>query len=575
MGVQTYSVRRGSSVKLRPLGTIILGVSMMWWMKSCTALSLAFAVSVSAVHAAPAYKTETVVQGSPMHGVHGLAFGPDGALYAASLTGHSIYRVDIKSGEVTTFVGTPRGTADDLAFGPDGTMAWTAGGFAAIFARTPQGRIVTLAGEMPGVNSVNFTKDGRVFFTRIFGGDGLYEADPNGEKPPRVVAEKIGGLNGFEIKDGFIYGPLFFKGKIVKIDIETGAMTDFATGFMQPAAVNLDSKGRVVALDYVTGELVRFSPDGKTRQILATLPPPADNLAIAPDDFIYVSSSAYNGITEVNPETGATRRITWGNIAAPGTAAVIEKDGRDHIVLADSWGPRVFDPATGAVAPIPRGPGVAGATGLAVAGDHYILSNFWPFGTVQIIERATGKLVSSLPGFAAPYEIEPVDDGFVVADFGGDRLIHVANDDAHTRKQAAWGLEGPVGLANAGNGVFYVSEYGKKDKKGTYSNGDLSRVDTKTNERTIIARGLKRPEGLALGPDGRLIVAEVGAKRVVAIDPKGKKPLDVLAENLNVGLDVGNHVPAPFLPTGLTVTKDGAIYVSGDVENVLYRIIRK
>ncbi|MBL8629641.1 MAG: hypothetical protein JNM81_08440 [Rhodospirillaceae bacterium] len=534
-------------------------------------------IAVSAPAIATEYKTEVVVPASPMHGVHGLAFGPDGALYAASLTGHSIYRVDLKSDEVTTYVGAPKGTADDLAFGPDGTLTWTAGSFASIFARTPEGRIVTLAKDMPGVNSINYTKDGRLFVTRIFGGDGLYEIDLNNpENPPRAVAEKIGGLNGFEIAaDNSLYGPLFFKGKIVKVNIETGAMTDVATGFMQPSAVNLDSKGRVIALDYVTGELMRLSPDGKSRQLLATVPPPADNLAIAPNDFIYVSSSSFNGITEVNPETGATRRITWGNISAPGTATVIEQDGREQIILADSWGPRIVDPVSGSVTPIPRGPGVAGATSLAVAGDHYILSNFWPFGTVQIIERATGKLVANLPGFAAPYEIEPVADGFIVADFGSDRLMHVANDEPHTRKQAAWGLEGPVGLAAAGDGVFYVTEYGKKDKKGQYVNGDLSRVDTKTNERTIIARRLKRPEGVALAADGRLIVAEVGAKRVIAIDPSGKKPQETLAEGLNIGLDVGPQVPAPFLPTGLTITKNGAIYVTGDIGNELYRITKK
>jgi glucose/arabinose dehydrogenase len=38
-------------------------------------------------------------------------------------------------------------------------------------------------------------------------------------------------------------------------------------------------------------------------------------------------------------------------------------------------------------------------------------------------------------------------------------------------------------------------------------------------------------------------------------------------------LAVDEHVPAPFLATGVAVTPDGAIYVTGDVENVLYRII--
>jgi sugar lactone lactonase YvrE len=106
-------------------------------------------------------------------------------------------------------------------------------------------------------------------------------------------------------------------------------------------------------------------------------------------------------------------------------------------------------------------------------------------------------------------------------------------------------------------------------------NGDVSRIDLATNTRTIVARKLKRPEGIALAADGRLIVAEVGTKRVVAIDPSGKAKMEVLADGLSIGLNVGNKVPAPFLPTGVTVTKDGAIYVTGDIYNTLYRIAKR
>jgi sugar lactone lactonase YvrE len=527
--------------------------------------------------AADKYRTDIVVPASPMHGVHGMAFGPDGGLYVCSLTGHSIYRVDVRSGAVTIHVDSPRGTCDDLAFAPDGTLSWTAGSYESVFARTTQGRIVTLAEGLPGLNSINYSKDGRLFVTQIFRADALLEVSPIADgTPPKLIAEKLGGLNGFEVAaDGTLIGPLFLRGKVVKINIATGAVTDFAAGFMQPAAVNLDSKGRVIAVDYVTGEVVRFSPDGRTRQILATVPPPADNLAIASNDMIYVSSTANNGITEINPETGATRRITWGNISAVGNVKVVTQNGREQLLLADSWGPRYFDVQSQTMTPMPRGPGVLGASSLAVMGENIILSNIWPFGTVQVVGRESGKLVANLPGFGAPYDVRPIEDGFIVADFAADRLIKVANDENWTRSQAAFGLEGPVGLADAGKGVFYVTEYGKKDRRGDYQNGDVSRVDTATNTRTIIARKLKKPEGIALAPDGRLIVAEVGAQRVVAVDPTGKKKLEVLASDLDIGLDVGTRVAAPFLPTGVAVTSDGAIYVTGDVDNVLYRITKK
>ncbi|MDX2144961.1 MAG: hypothetical protein SFV19_16520 [Rhodospirillaceae bacterium] len=522
------------------------------------------------------YTTEIVVPGSPMHGVHGLAFGPDGALYACSLTGHSIYRIDLKSNAVTTHVGPPRGTCDDLAFAPDGTLAWTAGSFEAVFARTPRGKIVTLAEGLSGLNSINYAKDGRLFATRIFRADELLEIDPTGATPPRRIAEKLGGLNGFEVAaDGQLVGPLFLKGKLVKVNLATGAVTDFATGFMQPAAVNLDSQGRVVAIDYVTGEVMRFSPDGATRQLLATVPPPADNLAIGPNDFIYVSSTANNGITEIDPDTGATRRLTWGHLSAPGAVSVVTEAGQERLLLADSWGPRIVDVATGAVNPIPRGPGVLGGMVTRVVGDTTVNSNVWPFGTVQIVERASGKLVANLPGFGAPYDMSPVADGFIVADFSADRLIHVAGDKDRTRRPAAWNLEGPVGLADAGNGIFYVTEYGKKNKRGGYENGDVSRVDIKANTRTVLARKLKRPEGIALAPDGRLIVAEVGAKRVIALNTDGKGRPEVLADKLPLGLDVGDQVPAPFMFTGVAVAVDGAIYVTSDIDNALVRIRKK
>ena len=49
----------------------------------------------------------------------------------------------------------------------------------------------------------------------------LIKVDVEGTKPPRKIMEKMGGLNGFEFgPDDRIYGPLWFKGQIVKVDVE-------------------------------------------------------------------------------------------------------------------------------------------------------------------------------------------------------------------------------------------------------------------------------------------------------------------------------------------------------------------
>ncbi len=47
------------------------------------------------------YKVEQVIPPSVLHGVQGLAFGPDGTLYAGSLLGRSISKVDTASGALS------------------------------------------------------------------------------------------------------------------------------------------------------------------------------------------------------------------------------------------------------------------------------------------------------------------------------------------------------------------------------------------------------------------------------------------------------------------------------------------
>jgi len=140
-------------------------------------------------YVAPDYQLDVLVPGSAMHGVHGLAFDQDDVLYGASLVGYSVYRIDTQTGEVSTVVGPPRGNADDVAVGPDGTIAWTAGAFSAVHALTPDGEIKVLASKLPAVNSIDYSPDGRLFVTQIFGGDALWEIDPNGVDEPRLVAK--------------------------------------------------------------------------------------------------------------------------------------------------------------------------------------------------------------------------------------------------------------------------------------------------------------------------------------------------------------------------------------------------
>src|SRR5512141_379289 len=98
-------------------------------------LALAVAGGAWAQQTAPAaseapppkeYEQQFLVPGSWFHGVHGLAFNKDDQLFAGSVIGQTLYRVQVDSGEVDRVIDPPTGMADDIAFADDGTMAWTA-----------------------------------------------------------------------------------------------------------------------------------------------------------------------------------------------------------------------------------------------------------------------------------------------------------------------------------------------------------------------------------------------------------------------------------------------------------------
>ena len=166
-----------------------------------------------------------------------------------------------------------------------------------------------LAKDLPGLNSLDFDRrNGKLYASQVFLGDALWEIDVAGQKPPRLIKKDMGGFNGFEVgPDGMLYGPLWFKGQVVKIDPANGDMTVIADGFKIPAAANLDGKGNLWVVDTRSGELVRVELATGRKTVAKQLKPSLDNLAIAPDGTIYVSNMADNSIEAFDPATGELR----------------------------------------------------------------------------------------------------------------------------------------------------------------------------------------------------------------------------------------------------------------------------
>ncbi len=59
----------------------------------------------NSIVAEPGFLVEQIVAGSGFHTANGVAFGPDGRLYVASVAGESIFALDLTTGAIETIVG--------------------------------------------------------------------------------------------------------------------------------------------------------------------------------------------------------------------------------------------------------------------------------------------------------------------------------------------------------------------------------------------------------------------------------------------------------------------------------------
>ena len=532
------------------LGLLVISLGLA----ACTAMP----PSRPAAWAAP----EVLVAPSAFHGVHGLAVDAKGRLLAGTVVGSSMWEVDRTTGATKVFIAAPEGEADDIAIGPKGEMAWTSYLQGIVrYRENDAAPIRILAKDLPGINSLAFDqKNSKLYASQVFLGDAMHEIDVTGIKPPRLIAKDIGGFNGFEVgPDGMIYGPIWFKGQVAKMNPADGAITVINSEFKIPAAANLDGKGNLWVVDTNTGELSKVELTTGKKTVMMQLKPAIDNLAIAPDGMIYVSNMADNSVQSYNPASGELRLLTGGQLSVPGG---IKLDG-DTLWVADLFAFREVNIKSGVVKDVFRmqSSDMEYPFAVGLSAKQFALSS-WFTGSVQIIDRATRKTVTTIHGLKAPMDTLFLDDGSLVfAEIATGEVTRASGADFKERKVIAKGLAGPVQIMVGKDGALYVTE----------AAGNLTRINLADGSKTVVADKLALPEGVAQTPWGTFIVAETAARRLVEIDPANGSRRTV-ADNLPIGLEAGPGLPPPYVPTGVAVGADGVIYMSADRNNAIYKI---
>jgi outer membrane protein assembly factor BamB len=255
------------------------------------------------------------------------------------------------------------------------------------------------------------------------------------------------------------------------------------------------------------------------------------------------------------------------HLAAPGGVSVVRGPDADRVYVADVFTIREINSATGTiknVLPLSSGDFYpTTVTTTKIEDREIVVAASWISGRVQFIDAASGQVLRDEGNFSQPYDVVALSNGTVIVAETA-RLVAIATDG--TRQVFAEGFQKPMGLALAADNTLYFTDR---------SAGTLTTINTDTLARQIVADRLAAPEGVAILPDGLVAVVETGTRRIITIDSNGKRA------NLATNLAIGNEAATAFTPklgqpadarlfNGLAVGSDGNVYLTSDIQTVLY-----
>ncbi|OON82821.1 hypothetical protein [Streptomyces tsukubensis] len=514
---------------------------------------------------------------TPLWGSNGVAFGPDGRLYAAQYLAGQISAVDPATGEVEVVVPMdgPVQSPDDLAFGPDGSMYIADLIPGRVWRRDPRGAYTLVSDQVKVPNGITCVGD-RLFVNEMKTNGRLMELFPGGGDPV-VLTEGLALGNAMQVgPDGCLYYPHMLTGEVWRIPVDGGEPELVAAGVHEPVSVRFDQGGVLLVLSRgVAGIVTRVDLHGTgSRSIVTSGVAGLDNAAFDSENRMFVSSFASGGVTEMYPD-GRTREIVRGGFDGP-FGVTIDLGGT--VYAADHY--RLASPADSPVVTADASRGGERDGGVStqemltfshgVAADNGLLHITSQYGTVQTYDPRDRSTRVRAEGLDRPTGIAVESDGtLIVAEAGAGRVLAI--DGADTLRVLAEGLEHPVDVTIDAEGRCYVSD----DRLGA-----VLRIED--GGAVPVAEGLGSPQGMTVLGE-TLFTVETEHRRLLAVSPATGETR-VEAEDLAVGLPPGitrrsepalfaHGMPgAPRMFAGLTATPDGSLLLSANGEGTVVRL---
>lgn len=328
--------------------------------------------------------------------------------------------------------------------------------------------------------------------------------------------------------------PQVAAGEIWRYDLSDGTARCMFTGLAAPVAVKFDSHGRLVTPESAGGVVTRIDLNSGARETVARVHRGIDNIALSPDDRLFVSHFVDGRVSEGSDRVLSPAGLLGpyglavladGRIAAADglSLAVVGRDGaieRTHVLLADL-------PTLAAVAGVLDGDPVVGAGG-------------------DLFRCRAGEPAAPLAGGFGDVTglCDSGDGGLLVADRAAGKVVRV--DATGVTGDVAIGLAQPFAASCAPDGVVWVAcadaVVGVRDGAVVRTFPDLGGA-----------------RGLAAGADGSLVVAHTPTDRVVRVDLASGA-----SETVVTDAAIGSPVTGTELPHGASpVVADGDGYLIG------------
>jgi sugar lactone lactonase YvrE len=480
----------------------------------------------AAAQVAAGWSFEPLVGPARLWGANGIVYDPRGELLVTQVFGSQVTAIDVGSGEHRVFSALGAGIAapDDGVFGFDGTFFATEPMNATVSARNPDGTYRTLRDDLPGVNGITMDAERRRLFADEFRPGGrLWELDPAGERSPTLLADDLFTPNALAVgPDRGVWFPQVMAGEIWRYDLDDRTVRAVFTGLAAPVAVKFDSAGRLVTPESALGQVTRIDLGSGARETIARVPRGIDNIALSPDDRLFISHFVDGRVSEAFAD-GTERILSSSGLVGPYGLALLG-DGR--VLVADGLSVAVLD-ADGSltrthtlIADLPT----LAVDAAVLDGDPIVLGQ-----RGQVFRCRSGETGVPIAGrLRDPTGLSDSGDGaMLVVERGAGRVIRV--DASGVTGEVAAGLDRPFGASVDAAGTLWVS----------CADALVSLRDGAVRSRIEALGGA---QGIAAGTAG-IVAVHPPSDRIVAVDPVSGG-----TRTLVEGAPLSSPVPSAELP---------------------------